>query len=442
MQNEKTKKYFNKEKSEIFQELNTEEHGLRKDDINNRLLQYGPNKLPEAKAENIVIVFFRQFQSSLIFILLLATVIVFLTGENTDGFVILFVLIFNAIVGTIQEGKAQNIFAALKNLIKTNASVIRDSEEDIILDEELVPGDIIILREGEKVPADARIFYSESLQVDEATLTGESNPKFKLANSIKELDVPISEQKNMVFKGTTVVSGNGKAIVVATGTNTFIGGIAKKIAAIDEELPLKKDIRHLSYFIITAVFVIGLVLFGIGIAYGYSLKEVFLTIVAISVSIIPEGLPIVVTLVLATGVWRMGKRNVLVKKLQAVEALGQTDVIAVDKTGTVTKNELVVKEIYVDEKLFLVGGIGYDPKGKVSFDGKIIEPLNHPELLLIGKIGALCSGVHLAMDNNLGVWKISGDPTEGATLVMAEKIGYHKSDLEKEFVKTGVPPFL
>jgi len=245
----------------------------------------------------------------------------------------------------------------------------------------------------------------------------------------------------MVFKGTTVVSGNGKAIVVATGTNTFIGGIAKKIAAIDEELPLKKDIRHLSYFIITAVFVIGLVLFGIGIAYGYSLKEVFLTIVAISVSIIPEGLPIVVTLVLATGVWRMGKRNVLVKKLQAVEALGQTDVIAVDKTGTVTKNELVVKEIYVDEKLFLVGGIGYDPKGKVSFDGKIIEPLNHPELLLVGKIGALCSGVHLAMDNNLGVWKISGDPTEAATLVMSEKMGFQKSDLEREFIKIDENPF-
>jgi len=297
------------------------------------------------------------------------------------------------------------------------------------------------MREGEKVPADARIIYSESLQVDESALTGESDPKFKLANSIKEADVQISDQRNMVFKGTTVVSGNGKAVVIATGKETVIGGIAKKISAIDEELPLKKDIRHLSLFIIATVFIIGVVLFSIGVAHGHSLKEIFATIVAVSVSIIPEGLPIVVTLVLATGVWRMGKRNVLVKRLQAVEALGQTDVIAVDKTGTVTKNELVVKEIYVDGKIFSVKGIGYEPKGEIELDGKNIEPLNHPELLLVGKISALCSSVQLALDNNLGAWKISGDPTEGATLVMAEKIGYRKADLEEEFVKIEEKPF-
>ncbi len=441
MQKEILTSYYNKELDEVFQELNTGEHGLEKGGAKNRLLKYGFNKLPEAKADNLAVIFFRQFQSPLIFILLLATVVVFLTGENIDGFVILFVLFFNAVVGTIQEGKAQNIFAALKNFIKTNASVIRDNEEYIVSDEEIVPGDIIVLREGEKIPSDARLLYSESLQVDESALTGESNPKFKLVNSIKEENVPISDQRNMVFKGTAIVSGNGKAIVVATGIDTVIGGIAKKISAIDEELPLKKDIRHLSHFIIATVFAIGLVLFGIGIAYGHPIKEVFTTIVAISVSIIPEGLPIVVTLVLATGVWRMGKHNVLVKRLQAVEALGQTDVIAVDKTGTVTKNELVVKEIYVDEKIFLVKGIGYEAKGEIELNGKVIEPLNHPELLVAGKIGALCSSAHLAFDNNLGVWKISGDPTEGATLVMAKKIGYRKSDLEKEFIKVEEKPF-
>jgi len=360
MQNKKATNYYNKELDEIFQELGTGEHGLTKGETKKRILEYGLNKLPETKADNLAIIFLRQFQSPLIFILLLATAVVFLTGENTDGFVILAVLLFNAIVGTIQEGKAQNIFAALKNFIKTNASVIRESEEDIIPDEELVPGDIIVLREGEKVPADARIFYSESLQVDESALTGESNPKFKLANSIKETNVQISDQRNMVFKGITIVSGNGKAVVVATGSETVIGGIAKKISAIDEELPIKKDIRHLSHFIIATVFAIGVLLFAIGVGYGHPLKEVFTTIVAVSVSVIPEGLPIVVTLVLATGVWRMGKRNVLVKRLQAVEALGQTDVIAVDKTGTVTKNELVAKEIYVDGKFFSVKGVGYE----------------------------------------------------------------------------------
>jgi len=441
MQNKTSANYYYRELDEIFQELNTGEHGLTKSETKNRLLKYGLNKFPETKADNLAVIFLRQFQSPLIFILLLATAVVFLTGENTDGFIILVVLLFNAIVGTFQEGKAQNIFAALKNFIKTNASVIRESEEDIISDEELVLGDIIVLREGEKVPADARIINSESLQVDESALTGESNPKFKLANSMKETNVQISDQRNMVFKGTTIVSGNGRAVVVATGSETVIGGIARKISIIDEELPIKKDIRHLSHFIIATVFAIGVLLFAIGVGYGHPLKEVLTTIVAVSVSIIPEGLPIVVTLVLATGVWRMGKRNVLVKRLQAVEALGQTDVIAVDKTGTVTKNELVVKEIYIDGKFFSVKGVGYEPKGEIELDGKIIEPLNHPELLLAGKIGALCSSVHLALDNNLGVWKISGDPTEGATLVMAEKIGYRKSDLEDEFIRVEEKPF-
>ena len=254
MQNRTSTNYYNKELDEIFQELNTGEHGLTKSETKKRLLKYGPNKLLENKADNLFFIFSRQFQSSLIFILLIATGIVFLTGEKTDGVVILTVLLFNAIIGTIQEGKAQNIFVALKNFIKTDASVIREGEEDIIPDEELVPGDIIVLREGEKVPADARVIYSESLQVDESALTGESNPKFKLASCAEEKDVLISNQRNMIFKGTAVISGNGKAVVVATGNETFIGGIAKKISAIDEELPLKKDIRHLSHFIIIAVF--------------------------------------------------------------------------------------------------------------------------------------------------------------------------------------------
>lgn len=441
MNNFGSENYYAKETSEIIKYFKTSEDGLKKGEANDRLLKYGPNRLPEARPDNPAVIFLRQFQSSLIFILLFATVIVFLIGEKIDGIVILFVLLFNAAVGTVQEGKAQNIFAALRNFIKTNASVIRDGEEYIVSDEEIAPGDIIMLREGGKVPADARLLSSESLQVDESALTGESNPKFKLAASIKKANTPISEQVNMVFKGTNVVSGNGKAIVVATGNDTFIGNVAKKISGIDGELPLKRDVRRLSHFIIAAVFSIGLILFGVGIAYGHPIGEVFATIVAVSVSIIPEGLPIVVTLVLATGVWRMGKRNVLVKRLQAVEALGQTDVIAVDKTGTVTKNELVVKEVYVDEKLFSIGGIGYEPKGKIKLDGRVVEPLNHSELLIIGRIGALCSNAHRTFDSDLEIWKISGDPTEAATLVLSEKIGFHKSDLEEEFIKIEEKPF-
>lgn len=435
-----SKNYYNKDLNEIFQEMNSDSLGLEKKEAKRRLLENGPNKLPEIKPDNLMKIFLRQFQSPLIFILILASEFVFLTGEKSDGFVILFVLFFNAVVGTMQEGKAQNIFATLKNFTKTNTSVIREGEELIISDEELVVGDIIIVREGEKIPADARILNAESLQINEAILTGESGPKFKLAITLKKAKIPFAEQKNMIFKGTNVVSGNGKAIVVATGLDTIIGNIAKKISSIEEELPLKKDIRLFSRFIIFAVISVVFFLLITGLFHGYPLKEIVATVVAISVSVIPEGLPIVVTLVLATGVWRMGENNIMVKKLQAVEALGRTDIIAVDKTGTLTKNELIVREIYSGGKYFTVKGEGYEPKGDIlNSDGKIIDPYNHQELILISKIGALCNGASLALKNEN--WIVLGDPTEAATLVLAEKIGFHKYGSENEFMKIEEKPF-
>ncbi|MFZ2882340.1 MAG: HAD-IC family P-type ATPase, partial [Candidatus Moraniibacteriota bacterium] len=289
--------YYKKSVKDILEELNSSEHGLNSAEVSKRFLKYGPNKLKEVKTENLFFIFLRQFQSPLIFILLFAAVVVFLTGESIDGFVILFVLFFNAIIGTIQEGKAQNIFLALKKFIKTSASVIREGKEYIISDEEIVPGDIIILRDGEKIPADARLISVESLQVEEAALTGESSSKFKIVSSIEKDSVQVSDQDNMVFKGTHVISGRGLAVVIATGGDTVIGDIAKKIIGIDEELPLKVEIRRFSRFIIYLVFVIDILLLVTGIFYGHSIKELLTTIVALSVSVIPEGLPIVVTLV-------------------------------------------------------------------------------------------------------------------------------------------------
>lgn len=432
--------YYKKEASEVLKEFDSGEHGLEKSEAENRLFKYGPNKLPEAKADGMVKIFLRQFQSPLIFILLLATAVVFVTGENTDGFVILFVLLFNSIIGTVQEGKAQNIFLALKNFTKTDAVVLRDGIEHIISDEEIVPGDIIIIREGDKIPADARLLCCDSLQINESALTGESNPKFKSTETMKN-EASIADRRNMIYKGTGVVTGNGKAIVTATGAKTFIGAIAEKMSNIDEELPLKGSMRRFSRLIIVAVLLVSAFILVAGLLYGHTLKDIFSTIVAVAVSVIPEGLPVVVTLVLATGVLRMGKQNVLIKRLQAVEALGHTDIIAVDKTGTVTKNELVVREIYAGDKIFSVGGSGYEPKGEVEIDGKIIEPLNHPELLIAGKISSLCSNSSLAFDDSLKEWKISGDPTEASMLVFAEKIGFLKDDLSEEFEKIAEKPF-
>ena len=339
-------KWYLLSQEQLFEKLNTSLHGLSLSEVQNRIRQYGLNTLPEKKKTSIFQIFLGQFNSPLIFTLLGASVITYLIGGTTDAYIIFAVLVFNAIVGTIQEGKAQNTLNALKKFVETKATVLRDGKELIIKDNEVVPGDIIDLQEGEKVPADARVILSQNLKADEASLTGESEPVYKTSDILTGDTVAIADQRNMLFKGTHIVSGNGRAVVVATGFTTAIGKIAKEISSTDTEIPLKANIRYLSRAIIITVGIICAVLFGIGIATGESVRTMFTIVVSLSVSIIPEGLPIVMTLVLATGVWRMSKRNALVKKLQAVEALGQARVIAVDKTGTITKNELVVREVW------------------------------------------------------------------------------------------------
>lgn len=425
----------------ILVALRSRENGLTREEASRRLQEYGLNKFPEEKSDSLLLIFFRQFKSPLIYILLVAAIIVFFMGEGVDTAVIMVVLIFNAIVGTIQEGKAQNTLRALKQFAETSATVLRDGKELVIRDTEVVPGDIIILQEGEKVPADARIIFANTLKIDEASLTGESEPVTKTDAVLPIESMPVADQKNMVFKGTHVLSGNGKAVVVVTGLNTEIGKIAQKIAVVDKEIPLQTDIRNLSRIIILAVLGIIAGLVVIGVLEGNSLLEMFTTGVALAISIIPEGLPIVVTLVLATGVWRMSKQNALVKRLQAVEALGQTKIIAVDKTGTLTKNEMVVQQIYSDGKIFEITGNGYEPKGEIIHDGKTINPLNHPELLLSGKIAGFCANARLSFLTENNTWKVAGDPTEAAMLVLSEKIGFRHDTLEQEMPKIFELPF-
>lgn len=426
---------------EVLDSLNSREFGLTWKEAAERFKEYGPNKLPDGKVDGLFIIFLRQFQSPLIYILLAAAGAVFALGEAVDAMIISAVLLFNAIVGTIQEGKTQNTLLALKSFAETSATVVRDGKNIIVHDTDVVPGDVILLQEGEKIPADARIIFTNAIKIDEASLTGESEPVGKIETAISADNPPVADQKNMVFKGTHVLNGNGTAVVVATGLATEIGKIAQKISTIDTEIPLKTNIRYLSRLIIVSVSIISILLVAIGIFSGKSLKEMFMTAVALSVSIIPEGLPIVMTLVLATGVERMSKRNVLVKRLQAVEALGQTKIIAVDKTGTLTRNEMLVQRVYVDDKTFEITGNGYEPKGGVILDGKIVEPLNHPELLFSGKVAAFCANAKLLFQNETGIWKVAGDPTEAAILVFSEKIGFHHDSLERETPKIFELPF-
>lgn len=435
-----TTHWYTKSSTAVIEELGSSERGLSSAEAILRLKQHGQNKLPEAKVDGNFVIFLRQFQSPLIYILIAASIAVFVIGEVVDGSIILAVLLFNAIVGTIQEGKAQNTLLALKKFVETKATVLRDDKEIIISDTELVPGDILILQEGEKVPADMRVIVSHNLKVDEAALTGESEPVYK-TNERQSARETIGQYKNMVYKGTNIVAGNGRAVVVATGSETSIGAIASNIALVNTEIPLKANIRYLSHVIIATVAVVSVVIFTLGIFVGKPVKDMFTTIVSLSVSIVPEGLPIVVTLILAMGVWRMGKRNALVKKLQAVEALGQASVIAVDKTGTITKNELVIQKVYVGDTMFDVGGVGYESKGSISLNGRVTDAANHPELLLAGKIGAFCASARVMYSEEDKRFRISGDPTEAAMLVLSQKLGFHKEDLERESAVIGELPF-
>lgn len=423
--------WFNFESEEVLKQLKSHSSGLSRKEVQNRLLEHGLNKLPETKADSLWVVFGRQFKNPLIYVLLAASLIFFLLGEQVDGLIVLAVLIFNAIIGTVQEGRAQNTLAALKKFIETNTTVIREGRELIISDTEVVPGDIIVLQEGERVPADARVIEAHQLRIDEAALTGKSNPIYKKTDRIDQKSA-LADQVNMVFKGTHVLAGTGLAVVVATGIKTEIGQISKEIIGIDSSSPLKGKIEKLSRLIILVFSVVAVYLFCLAWLSDRNMLETFEAIIAISVSVIPEGLPIVITLVLAAGVWRMGKRNALVKRLQAIEALGGAEVMAIDKTGTITKNELVVRELYVRGQHFRVTGVGYQPEGRVLLNDRPVQQEKWPELDRIAQAAAFTGSARLAYLEEEDRWRVAGDPTEAALQVVARKLGFPREKILKE----------
>jgi P-type Ca2+ transporter type 2C len=426
---------------EIFKILESGESGLSRQVVAERLARDGKNKLPEAKVDSLFTIFIRQFANPLIYILLIAGIVVFIMGEVVDSIVITLVLIFNAIIGAIQEGKARNTILALKRYVNTKAVVIRDGEEFIIPDEMVTVGDVIILQEGEKIPADARLISAHNLKVSEAALTGESESVHKHTNPLKNENTPTLERKNMVFKGTNIAAGNGVAVVIATGAQTIIGKIAQNVAGIDTDMPLKRNVKNLSRVFIVGTIFVCILIFVLGMLYGYSTREMFATAVSVAVSAIPSGLPIAFTIILATGVWRMSQRNALIKRLQAVEALGQARIIAVDKTGTLTKNEMMAQAIWTNGKIFEVGGIGYEPKGELRLDGKEINAQSFPELMIVGKLSAFCASARVMFDNKKNEWAVAGDPTEASLFVLGNKLGFQKDTVEKDWPQLAEIPF-
>ena len=403
--------YYDESVERCLKELDATEKGLSSKETVKRLAEHGPNQLAERPGTPWYVLLLQQFNSPVVWLLLAAGIIAFFLETVVDAIVIGVIVVLNALLGYLQERKAENAIAALKKTLAPHATVLRDGQPTTIDARDVVPGDILILETGSHVVADARIIWSASLQTQEAPLTGESNPVTKHADPV-ERSTPLAERTNMVYSGTMTTMGRGRALVTATGMKTEIGTITHLLQETqDEPTPLQRKIVTLGTTITIGVVVLALAIFTLGILEGERIATMFFTAVALAVAAIPEGLPAVITLALALGVQRMARARALVRRLPSVETLGACTVICTDKTGTLTHDQMTVRKLYVPHKSVDVSGGGYAPEGAVDGKGKDIE--------LLLRIGALCNNATLR--NEGGVWSVHGDPTEGALLVSAAK---------------------
>ncbi len=425
---------------EVLDKLKTSENGLSEKDVKERFSHYGPNRLAEEEGISKLKIFFHQFTSPLIYILLIAGIITFFLKEYIDSGVIFAVVILNAIIGYFQEYKAEESVRALKKMVVPKAKVLREGKEKEINSEELVPGDIVLLSSGVRVPADLRLFKTVELKIEEAMLTGESVPSEKTTHVLSEANLTPGDQKNMAFMGTIVVSGRAKGIVVATGNSTLLGSIAREVKETGiVRAPLQEKIHKFAKSIGFIVLGASSLLFITGLLIGESPKDMFMTAVAAAVATIPEGLPIVVTIAMAVGVARMARQNAIIRRLHAVETLGSTTVIGSDKTGTLTKNEMTVKFIYDGEHIYEVEGSGYEPKGTILHEGIPVSTKERKHLSSVLRIGLLCNESSLYEED--GQYKIDGDPTEGALIVSAIKAGLNLEEEKEKYEQIALIPF-
>lgn len=426
---------------EILSKFETSERGISSEEAKKRLDKFGKNKLEEEQRINKLKIFIHQLASPLIYILIIAGLVTIFLKEYIDAAVIFSVVILNAIIGYFQEYKAEQSVRALKKMLIPRAKVIRDGIEREINSEEIVPGDIVVLYSGIRVPADIRLIHTVELKIDESILTGESLPAEKHHHVLKEGNLTYGDQKNMAFMGTIVVSGRAKGVVVSTGMNTVFGKIAMHIKEAETvKAPLQEKIQSFANIVGIAVVISSILLFVMGWIIGEPLKEMFMTAVASAVAAIPEGLPMVVTVTLAVGVMRMAKQHAIVRKLHAVETLGSTTVICTDKTGTLTKNEMTVKFIYDGKKIYEIEGSGYEPKGRILYNGLEVDlKKGHEALIEVLRIGLLCNESNIFEENN--EFRLEGDPTEGALIVAAMKAGLKRAEEEIKYELIELVPF-
>jgi len=429
---------------QIFAELKSQSTGLSQMEVTERTLQYGTNEIQAAKRISAWEIFLEQFKNILILILLGATAISLFLGHGIESIAIAVIVLFAVLLGFIQEYRAERAIEALKQMAAPTASVLRDGAEVKIPSRDLVPGDVIILHTGDRMPADARLIEAINLQIEEAALTGESVAVEKHIDPLPINDLPVGDRKNMVYAGTAATYGRGKALVVATGMQTEFGKIAQLLQTVETgKTPLQHNLDKVGTMLARAAFVVVAIITVLGLVRGQPFVEMLIFGIALAVAVVPEALPAVVTISLAIGVQKMVKRNALIRRLPAVETLGSTSVICSDKTGTLTKDEMTVRKLFAAGQLFSVSGAGYSPVGEFSLNGSApTAPTTGLQKLLIAAALAsdtrLVSGVETESGSG---WDIKGDPTEGALVVAAAKAGLQKEALDLEYPRMQEIPF-
>ncbi len=424
----------------VMEQLTTTSEGLSSEHINDRLDKYGPNKLPDIETTGPLIRFLYQFHNILIYVLIVAGIVTALLGHWVDASVIFGVVVINAVIGFVQEGKAENALKAIRQMLSPSAMVIRDGRQVTIKAEDLVPGDIVLLQSGDKVPADLRLIWVKGLQIQESVLTGESLAVEKIIDAIPQKAV-IGDRRCMAYSGTLVTHGQATAVVVSTGAFTEIGRISVLVSAVESvSTPLIHQMNQFSRWLTLAILGIAAITFIFGsLVRDYLLGDMFLAAVSLAVAAIPEGLPAIMTITLAIGVQRMARRNAIIRKLPAVETLGAVSVICSDKTGTLTRNEMTVRSIATASDLFDISGTGYDPHGSISLDNNEIQIQESSVLFDIFHAGILCNDA--SMEQQDSEWIVHGDPMEGSLLVAGIKAGLMIEDESKQYPRTDLIPF-
>ena len=424
---------------EVLKRLTTStENGLAVGEASTRLQKYGPNRLPAGKKRGALMRFISQFNNILVYVLLGAGFTKMMLGLWIDASIILGVVILNGLLGFIQEGKAEKALDSIRNMLSAEARTLRGGEARMIPAEQLVPGDIVLLESGDKVPADLRLADIKNLRTEEAALTGESVPADKTIDPVPE-KATVGDRESMAFSGTMVVSGRATGVVVETGSETELGRINQLLAGVSAlETPLLRQIKKFGYAITAVIGVVSVLLFSYGRwVIGMDFVAIFQAVVGIAVSVIPEGLPAIITITLAIGVQRMAQRNAIIRRLPAVETLGSVSRICSDKTGTLTLMEMMVVSAVTAESQYQITGNGYAPEGEVKQSGK---PAGKDSVVgLLGRVSMLCNDAELFQQE--GVWKVEGDPTEGALYPFATKLGMDRQAEQTAYPRIDAIPF-